>query len=104
MSVRTGSIGSAIIWMFILSLLLFWLPLIGPCIAGFVGGRKAGSVSNAVLASLLPALAVGAALFFFGSLLTGMPLLGMIAGAGGVAVALAHVLPMLIAAIVGAAV
>ena len=104
MPARNGSIGSAILWMLVLSILLFWLPVIGPCVAGFVGGRKAGSVSNAVLASILPALGIGAALFFLGSVLTGLPLLGMIAGAGGAVIALAHVIPMLIAAMIGAAV
>lgn len=32
--------------MFILSILLFWLPLIGPLVAGFVGGRKAGTLAG----------------------------------------------------------
>ncbi|HEX7360361.1 MAG TPA: hypothetical protein VF283_07700, partial [Bryobacteraceae bacterium] len=71
-----GSIGRAIVWMFVLSILLFWLAIIGPFIAGFVGGRKAGTLSNAILAVLLPALVFAACLFFFASVLTGLPLLG----------------------------
>lgn len=40
--------------MLLISVLLFWLPLLGPIVAGFVGGRKAGSVGKAILAALLP--------------------------------------------------
>lgn len=99
---RPGSVGSAILWMFVLSILLFWLPILGPLIAGFVGGRKAGSLSNAILAVLLPGLVFGALLFFLGSLLTGLPVFGFLAGAGGIVMALVHVGPLLLGAIVGA--
>lgn len=99
---RPGSIGSAILWMFVLSILLFWLPIIGPLIAGFVGGRKAGTVGNAILAVILPGIVFGVLLFFLGTLLTGIPLLGFVAGAGGIALVFAHVGPLLIGAIIGA--
>lgn len=87
--------------MFILSLLLFWLPVIGPLIAGFVGGRKAGGVGNAILAVLLPGIVFGLFLFFLASILTGFPPLGFIAGAGGLVLAFAHIGPLLLGAIVG---
>ena len=90
------------IWMFVLSILLFWLPVAGPLIAGFVGGRKAGNIGNAILAVILPAILFGAVLFFLGSVLTGVPLLGLIAGAGGAILALSHVAPLLVGAIAGA--
>ncbi len=99
---RDGSVISAMIWMFILSILLFWLPVAGPLIAGFVGGRKAGTLPNAVLAVCLPAVLFGIALFFLGSVLTGVPLIGLIAGAGGAILALTHVAPLLLGAILGA--
>jgi hypothetical protein len=99
---RTGSVTSAIIWMFILSIVLFWLPILGPLIAGFVGGRKAVTVPNALLAVFLPAILIGLALFFFASLITGVPLIGFLAGAGGVALATAHIGPLLFGAIIGA--
>ena len=98
---RPGSIGSAILWMFLLSVLLFWLPLLGPLIAGFVGGRKAGSLGNAIVAVFLPGLIVGAAFFFLASVLTGFPMFGFLAGAGGLIIAGAHVGPLLLGAIVG---
>ena len=72
---RPGSVGSAIAWMFLLSILLFWLPFIGPLVAGFVGGRKAGSLGNAIVAVFLPGAVFGIALFFLGSVLTGFPCL-----------------------------
>lgn len=99
---RPGSVAAAIAWMFLLSILLFWLPLLGPLVAGFVGGRKAGGLGNAVLAVFLPGLVLGLALFFLASLLTGFPLLGAVAGAGGFVLVAAHVGPLLLGAVIGA--
>jgi hypothetical protein len=102
MAERPGSVSSAIVWMFVLSILLFWLPIVGPLIAGFVGGRKAGTVANALLAVFLPAILFGVALFFLASVLTGVPIVGFVAGAGGLALATAHIGPLLFGAIIGA--
>lgn len=38
----------------VLSLMLWWLPVFGQMIAGYVGGRKAGSPWKGVLAAILP--------------------------------------------------
>ena len=102
MAQQSGSVVGAAIWMIVLSILLFWIPGIGPLIAGFVGGRKAGTLANAILAAILPALITGAFFFFFGSVLTGMPLFGLLAGAGTTVLALTHVGPLLLGAIIGA--
>jgi hypothetical protein len=51
---KRGSISSAIVWMFLLEILLFWIPFAGSFVAGFVGGRKAGDLGNAVVAVFLP--------------------------------------------------
>jgi hypothetical protein len=96
-----GSIGRAILWMFVLSILLFWLPIIGPFIAGFVGGRKAGTLGNAIVAAFLPAIIFAACLFFFASVLTGFPLLGFLAAAGAFVLVAGHVGPLLLGAISG---
>ncbi len=88
--------------MFVLSVLLFWLPVAGPLVAGFIGGRKSGSVGNAILAALLPGILIGVVAFFLASLLTGFPLFGFLAGLGGLGLALAPVGPLLVAAIIGA--
>ncbi|MEM7407547.1 MAG: hypothetical protein AAF458_19805 [Pseudomonadota bacterium] len=96
-----GSIVAAIIWMFVISLLLFWAPVVGPLVAGAVGGKAAGGVGSAILAVLLPCIVFGALLFFVASSLTGIPLIGAVAGAGGLVLALAHVGPLLLGAIIG---
>jgi len=43
-------------WTVILSALLFWLPVVGPAIAGYVGGRKAGGPMRGIIAVLIPAM------------------------------------------------
>jgi hypothetical protein len=45
---------SAAKYTFILTVLLWWLPVFGQMIAGYVGGRRAGSPGRAVLAALFP--------------------------------------------------
>ncbi|MCB1644091.1 MAG: hypothetical protein KDI36_01490 [Pseudomonadales bacterium] len=98
-----GSIIGGMIWMAVISILLFWLPVIGPLVAGVVGGKKAGGVMAGMMAALLPAILIGGLLFVFGSALTGIPILSMIAGAGALVLSLAGVGPLLIGAIVGGA-
>ena len=70
-----GSVGRAFLWMLVLSILLFWLPVFGPFIAGLVGGSRAGGVGNALLAALLPAILVGLLIALAGIVL-GLPILG----------------------------
>lgn len=98
---KKGRLGPAMGWMFVLSLLLFWLPVLGMFIAGLVGGRKAGSAGMAIVAVLLPAAVVGLLMFFLATALTGMPILGAIAGFGAGALVVANVVPMLLGAILG---
>jgi hypothetical protein len=100
---RKGSISAAMLWMTVISLLLFWLPVLGPFIAGFVGGRVAGSVGPAIIATFLPAVIFGVLLFVLATALTGIPLIGALAAAGGVVVAVAHIGPLLVGAILGGA-
>jgi hypothetical protein len=88
-------------WMFLISILLFWLPVLGPLIAGIVGGRKAGGVGNAILAVILPALFLGAALLLSGAAITGIPVLGALVGIGVTALVLLHAGPILLGAIIG---
>ncbi len=96
-----GRLGSAMIWMLVLSLFLFWLPVLGMFIAGVVGGRKAGSVGTAIGAALLPAAIVAGVMFLAASFLTGMPLLGVIAGLGSGVFVVANVVPLVAGAVVG---
>jgi hypothetical protein len=99
--VKRGSIAAAIGWMFLLDLLLFWVPVIGPLVAGFVGGRVAGSLGNAITAVFLPAIIFGILFFVLTTVLSAMPLLGALAGFGAFAFTVAHVGPLLIGAIAG---
>jgi len=98
---RKGSMARGIVWMFVLSLLLFWLPVLGMFIAGLVGGRMAGGLGAAIGAVLLPGLVVAVAMFFLATALTGMPLLGAIAGFGTGVLIVANVVPLLAGAAVG---
>ena len=97
----SGSVGSGIFWMFLVSLLLFWLPVIGPVIAGLVGGKKSGGVGNAIAAVFVPGIIFGILLFLLATSLTGIPILGAVAGAGGFILALLHIGPLLLGAIIG---
>ncbi len=96
-----GSIVKGALWMLFLSVLLFWMPVVGPLLAGFVGGKKSGGALGAIMAVFLPGLVMGMGLFFCASLLTGMPLIGVLAGMGGLVFALSHVGPLLLGAIIG---
>jgi len=98
---NNGSIIMGMIWMFIISLLLFWLPAIGPLIAGIVGGKVAGGVGAGMLAALLPALVLSIALFVAGAMLTGIPLIGAIAASGTLLLVVVHIVPLLIGALIG---
>jgi hypothetical protein len=100
---QPGSIVAAMLWMFVLSILLFWLPVLGGLIAGFVGGRKAGGVGNAIVAVFLPGIVFVVALFLMAASLIGIPLIGMAAGAGGLMLSVMHVGPLLVGAIIGGA-
>jgi len=50
----TYSLWGAMKYTFMLSLLLWWLPIFGQMIAGYVGGRRAGSPSRGAMAALVP--------------------------------------------------
>src|SRR5690606_11635098 len=67
------------LWMIGLSLLLFFIPVFNGLIAGFVGGLKAGTVKNALLAAILPAIIVAGGLWTLLALLN-MPVIGLFAG------------------------
>ena len=96
-----GSTLRAAAWMVGLSVLLFWLPVIGPFIAGFVGGRYAVTVGKAVVAAFAPAVVVGV---LVGVILAAfdLPLIGTLAGVGLFIAVLVQDVPLFIGAILGA--
>jgi len=73
----------------------------GPLLAGIVGGKKAGDVGSALLAVFLPGIILAALLFFFGSTITGIPLIGAIASAGGIYLYVSNIGFLLVGAIIG---
>jgi hypothetical protein len=87
-------------WTTGLSIALFWLPVIGPAIAGFVGGRYHGSPGAAVGFALLPALLLAVLiLLVLGAF--DLPVIGAIAGVGVfVAVAVQNI-PLVVGAYAG---
>jgi hypothetical protein len=99
--VKRGSILSAMGWMFLLEILLFWIPFIGSLIAGFVGGRKAGGLGNAIAAVLLPLVIFSILLGMMATAVVAIPLVGAFAGLGGFMFALTHVGPLLLGAVFG---
>lgn len=97
-----GSLVSAINWMGGLALLLFWLPFIGPLIAGFVGGVKAGTIGRAIAAVFLPAIGMGIMVTVAVAYLADWVWIwGALAGLGGVVLMLLNVAPLLLGAIAG---
>lgn len=98
---KDGSIVMGMIWMFVISLLLFWLPGIGSLIAGIVGGKQAGGVLASMLAALLPGIVVAIGLFFAGTMLTALPVIGAILAGGGLLLYVLYIPPLLIGALIG---
>lgn len=47
---------SGLFFTVLLSLILWWIPYLGQMIPGFVGGRRAGSIKNSLVVSLLASL------------------------------------------------
>lgn len=61
------SFWSAVKYTSILTILLWWLPIFGQMIAGYVGGRRAGSPGRAVAAAMIPLIAILAITLAFDS-------------------------------------
>lgn len=93
----------AALYMGVISLLLIWLPIVGPVIAGIVGGKAARTVGKALVASVIPSIVLGLALF---ALLNAfqLPLIGALSGLAVFVFVLVGDIPMMIAAAAVAAV
>lgn len=61
------SFWSAVKYISILTILLWWLPIFGQMIAGYVGGRRAGTPGKAVIAAMIPLIAIFAITLAFDS-------------------------------------
>mgnify|MGYP003384805634 CR=1 FL=1 len=96
-----GSVLSGSLWMIVISVLLFWLPGVGGFISGLVGGKVSGGIGSALLAWLLSSILFGVLFAAFGTLLTGMVAIGLIAGLGGLFIAFIDAGARLLGAIIG---
>ena len=84
--------------MLIIALLsLFWLPVIGTEVAGVAGEKRGPGIGSAAMAAILPAIPVGELLFALAAMMTGVAVLGPIAGMIVVVLALGLVGPLLLA-------
>ena len=90
----------AALWMFVLGLLLGWLPFIGPAIAGIVGGLQAGGAGTALAAAIIPSLLV-AGLVLLVSALFDVAWLGALLGIGAFMVLVFGSLPLVVGALIG---
>lgn len=97
-----GSLVQGGIWMLILAVLLSWVPLLGPLVAGFVGGRMIGEEKRALGVALVPAILLAVVLAL---VLTAfeLPVLGAVAGFGALIVVAVQELPLLVGAWFGGA-
>lgn len=101
--VERGSVIKAALYMSVISLLLIWLPIVGPVVAGIAGGKAARTVGKALLASVIPSILVGAALFAILNAFE-LPLIGALSGIAVFVFVLVGDIPMAIAAAAVAAV
>ncbi|MEF8832401.1 MAG: hypothetical protein V5A66_02650 [Candidatus Thermoplasmatota archaeon] len=55
---------SGVKYIVVLSAILWWIPLFGPMLAGYVGGRRTGGPKKGILASILGIGIIGALYYF----------------------------------------
>lgn len=102
---KTKSSGSVVpggLWMLILAVLLSWLPILGPLVAGFVGGRMIGEEKRALGVALIPAVLLAGVLWLILAAFD-LPVLGAVAGFGALVVVAVQELPLLAGAWFGGA-
>ena len=85
------------LWMLILAVLLSWLPILGPLIAGFVGGRVIGEETRALVVALVPGVLLAGVLWGILAVFE-LPVLGAVAGFGALVVVAVQELPLLLGA------
>lgn len=51
--ILTYSQPKGIYYSIVFSLMLWWIPIAGPAVAGYIGGRKSGTTSKAIASSLI---------------------------------------------------
>jgi hypothetical protein len=87
------SFWSASKYVLILSLMLWWLPMFGQMIAGYVGGRRAGGPWKGVAASIVPVVCLYAVLTGFDSGFLPSHAFGVAIAPSAIGAALTHSIP-----------
>ena len=98
---QKGSVVWGAVWMVVIPVLLFWIPGVGGFIGGLVGGKVSGGIGSALLAWLVSSILVAILFATLGTLLTGMVVIGAIAGMGGLIIAVIDSGARLIGALIG---
>ncbi len=96
-----GSVFWGGFWMILISVLQCWLPGIGGFIGGVVGGKVSGGIGSALIAWVVSSILVGVLFATFGTLLSGLVVIGFIAGLGGIFIAFLDSGARLLGAIIG---
>jgi hypothetical protein len=89
--------------MVVLSLLLFFVPLINGFIGGLVGGYKVGTVKRALVAAILPAIVVAIGLWLI-LIAFDAPVIGFVAGTAAAVIVLLSDIGLFIGAAIGGAI
>ena len=96
-----GSILGGAFWMILISVLLFWIPGVGGFIGGLVGGKVSGGVGSALVAWLMSSILIAILFAVLGTMLSGMILIGALAGLGGLVLGFIDAGTRLLGAVVG---
>src|SRR5512136_369587 len=89
------SFWSASKYVFILSLMLWWLPMFGQMIAGYVGGRRAGGPWKGVAAAIVPVVAIFGVMTAFENGWLPSPVGGIAIAPAAIGAALTNGIPIL---------
>ena len=89
------SFWSASKYVLILSLMLWWLPMFGQMIAGYVGGRRAGGPWKGVLAAIVPVVCLYAVMTGFDSGLLPSHMFGVAIAPAAIGASLNHNVPLI---------
>jgi hypothetical protein len=100
MASRSSVVGASV-WMVLITVVLFFAPVINGLVGGLVGGYRAGAVGRALLAALLPAVVIGALVWLLVAVLVDAPGWGLVAGVGGTALVALSELSLFLGAAIG---
>lgn len=102
LAVRRGSVVTGGLVMLVLAILLSWLPLLGPLIAGGVGGWMIADPRRALTVALIPAVALAAVVVLV-LVAFDLRVLGAVAGLGMFLFVVFQEIPLLVGAWAGGA-